>query len=113
MESGDKAGAKAILDAVDMNKVKDPYHLHQLGDLISSTTGKGAEAVDLLTKLIAQFPTTNELYYYRGRAYVAADRSFRRSQGGPGKVRLARRRTRRKPPTRRRSSIRSRSSLSP
>jgi len=35
---------------------------------------KGPEAVELLTKLIAQFPTTNELYYYRGRAYVASDK---------------------------------------
>lgn len=73
MESGDKAGAKAILDAVDMKEVKDPYtFINQAINLINDK--KGAEAVDILTKLMAQFPTTNELYYYRGRAYVASDK---------------------------------------
>ena len=73
MESGDKAGAKAILDAVDMKEVKDPYtFINQAINLINDK--KGAEAAELLTKLIAQFPTTNELYYYRGRAYVASDK---------------------------------------
>ena len=73
MESGDKAGAKAILDAVDMKEVKDPYtFVNQAINLINDK--KGAEAAELLTKLIAQFPTTNELYYYRGRAYVASDK---------------------------------------
>ena len=73
MESGDKAGAKAILDAVDMKEVKDPYtFINQAINLINDK--KGAEAADLLTKLMAQFPTTSELYYYRGRAYVASDK---------------------------------------
>jgi len=73
MESGDKAGAKAILDAVDMKEVKDPYtFINQAINLINDK--KGAEAAQLLTKLIAQFPTTNELYYYRGRAYVASEK---------------------------------------
>ncbi|MEP6917979.1 MAG: tetratricopeptide repeat protein, partial [Acidobacteriota bacterium] len=36
--------------------------------------GKADEAVVSLTKLIAQFPTVQELYYYRGRAYVAAQK---------------------------------------
>lgn len=73
MESGDKAGAKAILDAVDMKEVKDPYtFINQAINLINDK--KGAEAAELLTKLIAQFPTTPELYYYRGRAYVSSDK---------------------------------------
>jgi tetratricopeptide (TPR) repeat protein len=73
MESGDKAGAKAILDAVDMKDVKDPYtYINQAINLINDK--KGPEAVDLLTKLLVQFPNTNELYYYRGRAYVASDK---------------------------------------
>ena len=73
MESGDKAGAKAILDAVDMKEVKDPYtFINQAINLINDK--KGAEAAELLTKLMAQFPTTAELYYYRGRAYVASDK---------------------------------------
>lgn len=73
MESGDKAGAKAILDTVDMKEVKDPYtFINQAINLINDK--KGAEAVELLTKLMAQFPDTAELYYYRGRAYVASDK---------------------------------------
>jgi len=73
MESGDKAGAKAILDAVDMKEVKDPYtFINQAINLINDK--KGAEAAELLTKLMAQFPTTPELYYYRGRAYVASEK---------------------------------------
>ena len=73
MESGDKAGAKAILDTVDMKEVKDPYtFINQAINLINDK--KGAEAVELLTKLMAQFPDTPELFYYRGRAYVASDK---------------------------------------
>ena len=73
MESGDKAGAKAILDTVDMKEVKDPYtYINQAINLINDK--KGPEAVELLTKLMAQFPDTSELYYYRGRAYVASDK---------------------------------------
>jgi len=73
MESGDKAGAKAILDAVDMKEVKDPYtFINQAINLINDK--KGAEAAELLTKLLTQFPNTPELYYYRGRAYVSAEK---------------------------------------
>lgn len=73
MESGDKAGAKAILDGIDMTQVKDPFtYVNHAINLINDK--QPLEAVDLLTKLIAQFPTTNELYYYRGRAYVAAEK---------------------------------------
>ena len=57
MESGDNAGAKAILDTVDMKEVKDPYtFINQAINLINDK--KGAEAVELLTKLMAQFPDT-------------------------------------------------------
>lgn len=73
MESGDKAGANAILNAIDMKEVKDPYtFINQAINLINEK--KGAEAVELLNKLLVQFPNTNELYYYRGRAYVASEK---------------------------------------
>jgi predicted Zn-dependent protease len=73
MQTGDKAGAKAILDTIDITQVKDPFtFVNQAITLINE--GKGQEAVDLLTKLIAQFPAQNNLYYYRGRAYVAAQK---------------------------------------
>jgi tetratricopeptide (TPR) repeat protein len=73
MQSGDKAGAAAILSGIDVKDAKDPFtFINYSINLINDK--KGPEAVDLLTKLIAQFPTTNELYYYRGRAYVASDK---------------------------------------
>ncbi len=73
MESGDKVGSKAILDALDMTQVKDPYpFINSAINMINE--GKGAEAAESLTKLMAQFPSQNELYYYRGRAYVAAQK---------------------------------------
>jgi predicted Zn-dependent protease len=73
MQTGDKAGAKTILDTIDLTQVKDPFtFINQSITLIND--GKSQEAVDLLTKLIAQFPAQNNLYYYRGRAYVAAQK---------------------------------------
>jgi tetratricopeptide (TPR) repeat protein len=73
MQSGDKAGAATIMSGIDVKDAKDPYtYINHSINLINDK--KGPEAVDLLTKLIAQFPTTNELYYYRGRAYVASDK---------------------------------------
>ena len=75
MQSGDKAGAKAILDPIDITQVKDPGQFTYVNLAINLINEKkGAEAAELLTKLIAQFPTTSELYYYRGRAYVAAEK---------------------------------------
>jgi len=73
MESGDKAASKVILDGIDLTQVKDPYtYINHSINLINDK--KGLEAAELLTKLLAQFPTANELYYYRGRAYVSAEK---------------------------------------
>jgi tetratricopeptide (TPR) repeat protein len=71
MEGGDKAGAKAILAAIDITQVKDPFPFINAA-IVTINEGKGDEAVASLTKLLAQFPAQNEIYYYRGRAYVAA-----------------------------------------
>jgi predicted Zn-dependent protease len=70
IESGDKAGARAILDGVDMTKVKDPFPFMNAAITLINEK-KGAEAVASLTKLLAQFPTQHEIYYYRGRAYLS------------------------------------------
>ena len=71
MEAGDKEGAKAVLNTVDLTKVKDTRALvnSAINDINS---GKAEEAIALLTKLIAQFPTDSSLLYYRGRAYIVA-----------------------------------------
>jgi predicted Zn-dependent protease len=71
MEAGDKAGAKAILDSVDLTQVKDPFPFINAA-IVTINEGKGDEAAASLTKLLAQFPTQNEIFYYRGRAYVVA-----------------------------------------
>jgi tetratricopeptide (TPR) repeat protein len=70
IENGDKAGARAILDAVDMTQVKDPFPFMNAAITLINEK-KGAEAVASLTKLLAQFPNQNEIYYYRGRAYLS------------------------------------------
>jgi predicted Zn-dependent protease len=71
MESGDKAGAQAILESIELAKVKDPRAFTNLA-INYINDGKQAEAIDLLTKLIAQFPDDKALLYYRGRAYIVA-----------------------------------------
>ena len=70
-ESGDKAGAEKVLGSVDLAKVKDPRSFTNLA-ISQINGGKSAEAIDLLTKLIAQFPDDKSLLYYRGRAYIVA-----------------------------------------
>lgn len=71
METGDKAGAKAILDGIDITQVKDPMPFVNAA-IVTINEGKGDEAVASLTKLLAQFPSQHEIYYYRGRANVVA-----------------------------------------
>jgi predicted Zn-dependent protease len=73
MDAGDKAGAKALLDGVDMTQVKDPFvFVNSAINMIND--GQGVEAVALLDRVIAQFPTNHMLYYYRGRANLASQK---------------------------------------
>ena len=71
MEAGDKDGAKAILTSIDMTKVKDPRALINVA-INDINGGKAEEAIDLLTKMMTQFPTDASLLYYRARAYIVA-----------------------------------------
>jgi predicted Zn-dependent protease len=73
IETGDKAGGKAILEGIDLTTVKDPFPFMNAA-IVTINEGKGAEAAASLTKLLAQFPKQNEIYYYRGRAYVQAQK---------------------------------------
>lgn len=73
MEMGQKVEAKALLDSVDLTKVKDPYpFINAAINMIND--GQAAGAVSDLTRLVAQFPTTFTIYYYRGRANLAASK---------------------------------------
>ena len=73
MEAGDKEGAQKILDAIDISKIKNPrafinsaIHKINTGDKVQAE-----QAVELLTKLMAQFPNDPLLLYLRARAYIA------------------------------------------
>jgi tetratricopeptide (TPR) repeat protein len=73
METGDKAEAKKLLDGIDMTQVKDPFpFLNAAIAMINEK--KGTEAAEWLTKLLPQFPTQAEIYYYRGRAHLVAEK---------------------------------------
>jgi predicted Zn-dependent protease len=71
MELGDKETAQKILESIDVTTVKDARAFTNLA-INHINAGKHAEAIDLLTKLIAQFPDDKALLYYRGRANIAA-----------------------------------------
>lgn len=71
MDAGDKAGAQKALETIDMTKVKDPRAFTNMA-INHINDGRHAEAIDLLTKLMAQFPDEKALLYYRGRAYIVA-----------------------------------------
>ena len=71
MEQGNKAEGVALLQSIDLAQVKDPLPFINAGiNLIND--GKPEDAIALLTKLSETFPKQNEIYYYRGRAYLAA-----------------------------------------
>jgi len=71
MEGGDKAAALDMMKTVDVTKIKNPLPLIN-GSISLINSSKTDEALELLNKVATQFPTQAEVYYYRGRAYVAA-----------------------------------------
>jgi predicted Zn-dependent protease len=69
--SGDKEGGHKILDAIDMTQVKDPVlFINQAIDSLNA--GKTDQAIAELEKVMKQFPTRADVYYYRAQAYVRA-----------------------------------------
>ena len=71
MQAGQKAEGEKVLLAADITKVKDPFPYMNI--VISQINDQKAdEALALLGKLMTQFPNDNALYYYRGRANLAA-----------------------------------------
>jgi tetratricopeptide (TPR) repeat protein len=73
MEKGDKDEAQKLLDSVDISQVKDP--LPFVNAAISHiNAGRTVEAIAMLDKLVQHFPNQPEPYYYRARAYVAAQK---------------------------------------
>ena len=88
MQAGDpaqKAEGEKILLGLDITKVKDPFpYMNVVIGQINAK--KPDEALALLDKLMNQFPTDMSLYYYRGRANLAAKQAAR-GQGRPREVR--------------------------
>ena len=71
MQANQRAEGEKVLLALDITKVKDPFPFMNI--IIGKINDQKAdEALALLGKLMAQFPTENALYYYRGRANLAA-----------------------------------------
>jgi tetratricopeptide (TPR) repeat protein len=74
MQSNDpaqKAQGEKLLLGMDISKVKDPFpYMNVVIGQINAQ--KPDEALALLNKLMTQFPTDTSLYYYRGRANLAA-----------------------------------------
>jgi Tfp pilus assembly protein PilF len=69
IEKGEIAEGEKLLMAVDMTQVKDPLPYVNLAiHKINGQQGEGA--LELINKLMTQFPNQNNLLYYRGRAYV-------------------------------------------
>jgi len=62
--------AQKYLDSIDMTKVKDPVVFLNAGiSLINQ--GKAADALPLFDKVVTNYPTDAEAYYYRGRCELA------------------------------------------
>jgi len=71
MEGGETSEGLEILKSTDMSQAKDPYpYINGAISLIRDD--KPEEAVTILTALLEHFPSQAEIYYYRGRAYIAA-----------------------------------------
>ncbi len=76
MQAGDpaqKAEGEKILLGLDLTKIKDPFPFMNV--IIGQINAKKSdEALVLIGKLMNQFPTDMTLYYYRGRANLAASK---------------------------------------
>jgi predicted Zn-dependent protease len=73
LDTGAKAEARAMLDSVDITQVKDPFPFVNYSITLINE-GKGLEAVEMLNKLVAQFPDQHLMLYYRARAYLSAQK---------------------------------------
>ena len=77
MEAGDRAEAEKILMAVDISKVTDAraFMNMSINKINSGDKAQAEQAIEVLTKLIPQFPNEHMLFYLRGRAYLAATKN--------------------------------------
>lgn len=71
MQLGEGEEAEKVLLAADMTKVQDPFPYMNIV-ITKINEEKTDEALALIERLIARFPSESRLYYYRGRAHLAS-----------------------------------------
>lgn len=71
IEGGETEEGLAMLRAADLAAVKDPYPFIN-GAIMLIRENKPEEAIAMLNRLLERFPSQADIYYYRGRAYIAA-----------------------------------------
>lgn len=70
IETGQKDEGRKMLESIDITKAKDPFPFINMA-IGMLNEQKAPEGLALMEKLVAQFPTVPEVYYYRGRANLA------------------------------------------
>jgi predicted Zn-dependent protease len=77
METGERDAAEKVLMSVDITKVTDPraYMNMAINKINAGDKAQAEQAVEVLTKLIAQFPNEHMLLYLRGRAYLVSTKN--------------------------------------
>ena len=71
MQAGQREEGEKVLLGVDLAQVKDPFPFMNVV-IAMINDQRTDDALDLVSRLMKQFPAEHSLYYYRGRAYVAA-----------------------------------------
>ena len=71
IEGGELPEGLTLLQSLDIAQVKDPYPFIN-GAIALIRDKRPEEAITMLTRLSDQFPSQADIYYYRGRAYIAA-----------------------------------------
>jgi len=71
LQAGQREEAERVLLAADMSQAKDPFPYMNIV-ITRINEEKVDEALELLARLMKQFPDEQSLYYYRGRAHLAA-----------------------------------------
>jgi hypothetical protein len=73
LETGNKDEARKLIEGTDIAQAKDPYPFLNIAITLINAK-QPAEAITILDKVVAKFADQPEVYYYRGRAYLAAEK---------------------------------------
>lgn len=73
LEKGDKEEGRKVIEGTDLAQVKDPFPFINVAITLINAS-KPEEALALMERVVARFPDQADVYYYRGRANVAAQK---------------------------------------